>query len=306
MQRLVFILSYPFLWFIAALPFRLFYLFSDVVFFIVYHLAGYRRKVVRSNLKLVFPDISKTDLKHTERAFYRHMCDVFLETIKTMKISKTDFEKRFKVTNSHLVHAVEQYRSVVVLIPHYGNWEWSIAISNNVNIQCYAVYQKIQNRHFDALIRRIRAKWNSVLIHQKETVRTIIRNEKNGTKALYGIVSDQSPQRHRTRYWRPFMGITVPVFENPEQIARKFDLAVFFAKISKVKRGYYELEFVPISEQASQTAEHEITDKFIELTEDCIRQDPSLYLWTHRRWKHKDNVPSEFLEISKSSLDETG
>ncbi len=255
---------------------------------------------------MVFPKISQTDLKQIERSYYRHMCDVLLETIKTMKISKTDFEKRFRITNPHVVHAVEQYRSVIVLIPHYGNWEWSIAVSNNVNIKSYAVYQKIQNRYFDALIKRIRAKWNTTLIHQKEMVRTIIRNEKNGTKALYGIVSDQSPQSHRTRYWRPFMGITVPVFENPEQIARKFDLAVFFAKISKVRRGFYELEFVPISEQASLTAEHEITDKFIELTEDCIRQDPSLYLWTHRRWKHKDNVPAEFLGASPGSLDETG
>lgn len=222
------------------------------------------------------------------------MCDVFLETIKTLKIDREELDKRYRIIIPELMQKIERDRSILVLIPHYGNWEWSIAVSNHINIKSYAVYQKIQNRHFDALIKRIRAKWNTSLIHQKEMVRTIIRNENNGTKALYGIVSDQSPQSHRTRYWRSFMGITVPVFENPEQIARKYDLAVFFAKISKKSRGHYQFEFIPITEQGSQTDEHEITDRFIELTEDSIRADPSLYLWTHRRWKHRDKVPDEF------------
>ena len=222
------------------------------------------------------------------------MCDVFLETIKTMNIKKEDLEERYHINNPELIQKIEKSRSVIVLIPHFGNWEWSITANNYFNTKGYAVYQKIGNRHFDALIKKIRAKWNTTLIHQKEMVRTIIRNEKNGTKAVYGIVSDQSPQWHRTKYWRPFMGITVPVFDNPEYIARKFDLAVVFAKISKKSRGHYQFEFVQIAERGSLAEEHEITDRFIELTEECIREDPHLYLWTHRRWKHRDKVPEEF------------
>lgn len=90
------------------------------------------------------------------------------------------------------------------------------------------------------------------------------------------------------------MGITVPVFESPEMLARKFNLAVLYAQIKKIKRGHYQLEFVPITMEGAKSAEHEITDRFIELTESSIRKDPSYYLWTHRRWKHRDKVPEEF------------
>lgn len=224
------------------------------------------------------------------------MCDVFLETIKTMKISKAELTKRYRVVNIDLLHKLQDERNVLVLIPHYGNWEWSIVVNTVLKYYGYAVYQKIGNRYFDNLIKNIRARFNTRLIHQKEMVRTIIRNQDEGLKAIYGVVSDQSPQAHRTRYWRPFLGITVPVFDTPEIIARRFDLAVVYAKISKLKRGYYEFEFVPIASSGSQSSEHEITDKFFTLTEKSIREEPAYYLWTHRRWKHRDSVPEEFID----------
>ena len=288
MQRLVFILSYPILWFVAILPFRLFYAISDVVFFLLFYLVGYRRKVVRENLQLVFPEKTSDELKRIEKSFYRHMCDVFLETIKTMKVSKSALSERYCLVNPELLQQIETENSALVLIPHYGNWEWSIVINDILQTKGYAVYQKIGNKHFDSLIKKIRARWNTTLIHQKEMVRTILRNLDSGIGAVYGIVSDQSPMRHRTKYWRPFMGIKVPVFDSPEILARKFNLAVVYAKINKLKRGHYQLEFVPICEQGAHTNEHEITDRFIELTEASIRHQPEYYLWTHRRWKHRD------------------
>ena len=288
MQRLVYILSYPVLWFVAILPFRLFYAISDIVFLMLFYLIGYRRKVVRDNLKLVFPEFSETDIRRTEKKFYSHMCDVFLETIKTMKISKNALNQRYRIVNPEVLREMESKNSVMVLIPHYGNWEWSIAVNDILQTKGYAVYQKIGNKYFDALIKRIRARWNTTLIHQKEMVRTILRNLEDEIDAVYGIVSDQSPMRHRTKYWRPFMGIKVPVFDSPEIIARKFDLAVAYAKIEKLKRGHYQIEFIPICSNGKLTSENEITDRFIELTEESIRVNPAYYLWTHRRWKHRE------------------
>ena len=294
MQLLVYIISYPILWCIASLPFRLFYLFSDLLFFILFYLVRYRRTVVLENLNLAFPDKTPEEISRIEKDFYRHMCDIFLETIKTLKINKRDLEERYRIVNPTLIKNLEQRKSVMVLIPHYANWEWIIIVNSILNSKGYAVYQKIGNKYFDRLIRKIRAKLNTVLIHQKEMVRTILRNDQDNVTAVYGVVSDQSPQWHRTKYWRPFMGITVPVFESPELLARKFNLAVLFARIKKIKRGFYQVEFVPITENGSETSVHEITDQFIELTEACIRDHPADYLWTHRRWKHRDKVPAEF------------
>ena len=291
MQRLIFLISYPFLWCIAALPFRLFYFISDVFFILIYYLVRYRRDVVRTNLSLVFPDKQPDEIKQIEKEFYRHMCDVFLEAVKTMKLSKKEMSRRYKLVNPERLQELENGKSVLVLIPHYGNWEWSIAVNEILRTRGYAVYQKIGNKYFDSWIKKIRARWNTSLIHQKETVRTIVRNHQEGIHAVYGIVSDQSPQWQHAEYWRPFMNITVPVYDSPELLARKFDLAVVFAKISKLQRGHYQLEFAPITSNGAKTAEHEITDKFFELTESCIYEAPAYYLWTHRRWKHRDKVP---------------
>ena len=291
MQLLVFILVYPFLWFISILPYRLFYGFSDLVCFLVYHLIGYRKKVVRDNLELVFPTKSKQEINRIEKKFYTHMCDMFLEMVKTMNLSKDEVKKRYDVINIETLQKVLQTKSVLVVCSHYANWEWNVSINNYVDAKGYAVYQKIGNKYFDAFIKKVRARWNTTLITQRETVKTVIGNHKNNIRAGYGMVSDQSPQWHRAQYWSEFMGIKVPIFNGTEIMARKMDLAVVFLKVSKVKRGYYKAEFIPITMAGGSTEKNEITDQFLRLTENQIREAPEFYFWTHKRWKHRDKVP---------------
>lgn len=295
MQLLVYILAYPFLWLISMLPYKLFYFFSDLVYFLVYRVVGYRKKVVHKNLTLVFPDKSEKEKKSIQKAFYKHMCDMFLETIKTLNISEEELKKRYALPNIELLLDWEKERSILVLFPHYGNWEWSIIVNVYLKSKGFAVYQNIGNVYFDRLIKKIRGIWSTTPISQRETVITMARNHQKGIKGVYGIVSDQSPQAHLAQYWTEFMSIKVPVYNSPEILARKYNHAVVFAKVTKLKRGYYKAEFIPIAEEGSKTIENEITDKFLRLTEEEILKNPAYYLWTHRRWKHRDKVPAEYL-----------
>jgi Kdo2-lipid IVA lauroyltransferase/acyltransferase len=294
MQRLSYLVSYPFLWFISVLPFPLFYRLSDIACFLVYRLVGYRKKVVRSNLQLTFPGKTPDELKKIEKRFYRHMCDMFLESVKTMAINEADLRRRYLLPNLKRLQQMEKSRSVLLLYSHYGNWEWSVVVNRSINATGYAVYQKLNNPYFDKLFRRIRARWNTRPINQKETVRTVVKNERDGVRGIYGIVSDQSPQAHRAQYWAPFMGVTVPIFTGPETLARKLGLAVYYAKVNKLGRGHYSLEFVPICKDGQKTKEHEITDRFLQLVEEQVRAQPAFYLWTHRRWKHRNKVPERY------------
>lgn len=291
MQFLIFILAYPFLWFISVLPHKIFYFFSDIIFLIVYRIIGYRKAVVYENLSLVFPEKSSQEKKQIEKDFYRHMCDMFLETIRTMSISEEKLKKQYELPNVDLLLELEKDRSILVLFAHYGNWEWSIITNRYVKSRGFAIYQKIGNIYFDRLIKKIRATWNTTPISQRETVRTMMRNYNSGIKGVYGIVSDQSPQVERAQYWTEFMGIKVPVYNSPEVLAKKFNHAVVFAKVTKVKRGYYRTNFIPIAKEGANTKANEITDTFLRLTEEEIREHPQYYLWTHRRWKHRDKVP---------------
>ena len=294
MQFLVYILVYPLLWLISILPFRLFYFFSDFVFFVLFYVVGYRKRVVSENLARAFPGKSKKELKKIKKEFYRHMCDMFLEMVKTLNLSKEELKERYKIINIEVLQDIVKDKSVLIVCSHYANWEWNVSINNYVNAKGYAVYQKMGNTYFDDLIKKIRAKWNTTLITQQETVKTVYRNVQNGVNSAYGMVSDQSPQVKRAQYWSEFMGVKVPIFNGPESMAIKLDLAVVFLKVSKVKRGYYQAEFIPITTSGKQTKKHQITDQFLRLTEDQIREKPEYYLWTHKRWKHRNKVPVEF------------
>jgi KDO2-lipid IV(A) lauroyltransferase len=300
MSLLIFILAYPLLWTISRLPHRPFYAFSDIVFFWVYRVIGYRKKVVRGNLELVFPEKTPAELKRIEIGFYRHMCDMFLEMVKTMNLSKAEVKERYEVKNIEVLRDIEKERSILIVCSHYANWEWNVSINNYVDAKGYAVYQRIGNKYFDRWIKKVRARWNTTLITSEETVKTVVRNKRDGVIGIFGMVSDQSPQWHRAQYWTEFMGIKVPVINGAETMARKMNLAVVFLKVSQVKRGYYEAELIPITTSGSSTDKNEITDRFLRLTEQQIHEKPEYYLWTHRRWKHRDSVPTAFAEKSKS------
>lgn len=287
MHLLVYLLTYPILWLIANLPTPVLYRVSDLAFFLVYHLFGYRKKVVLDNLKLVFPEKEEAELLRIRRKFYRHMCDMFLEMARTMGISRSELKRRYVFKNLELIDKAGEGRSVMILLSHYGNWEWSAVINSHIKLQSVAMYQRINNPYFDKLVRRIRERWNAETIHQREAVRSIVRNEAAGRHCLYGVLSDQSPQKHRAKYWRSFLGPVVPIFDGPEALARKHGMAVFFGKVTKHSRGKYELDFIPIAEDASETSEHFITDRYLDLVEEQIRENPAYYLWTHRRWKHR-------------------
>jgi len=298
MQLLVFILAYPALWLLSILPYRIFYLFSDFVFFLVFHVFGYRKKVVYDNLKLVFPEKPEKEIRRIRKEFFKHMCDMFLEMVKTMGLSKEDIKKRYHIKNVEIIQEIEQEKSILVPCSHYANWEWNVSLNLYVQSKGYAVYQKVANKYFDKLVKDFRSRWNTTLITTHETVKTVMRNKKQDITAIYGMVSDQSPMVVHAHYWDKFMGITVPIYNGTEVLARKLDLAVVFMKVSKVKRGYYEAEFIPITLSGANTEPNEITKKFIQLAEQQIHEKPEHYLWSHKRWKHRDKVPAEFASNS--------
>ena len=293
MQLLVFLLAYPVLRLISILPRPLFYGFSDLVFVLVFHLARYRRKVVRDNLSLALPELTALERKRIEKDFYRHLCDLFLEMVKTMDLSRKEVQKRYHIKNIELLKDLEKERSILILCTHYANWEWNTSINNYVTSKGFAIYQKIGNVYFDRLIQKIRARWNTEPLEQKDTVKRIVQNERDGIRGIYGIVNDQSPMMSKAQYWTDFMGIEVPVFTGAESLVRKLDMAAVFLKVSKVKRGFYEAEFIPIAESGGDTKEHQITDRFLRLAEKQIRERPEHYLWTHRRWKHRGKGPGK-------------
>lgn len=288
MQFIIYILLYPILWCISILPFRLLYVVSDGFYFLTYYIIGYRKKIVRDNLALTLPHLSDKERLIIEKKSYQNMCDVFLEMIKTLTISKTEIDKRYKFKNIEVYLELEKKgKSIALLCAHYASYEWVVSINSKITFEGYAIYKKINNRYFDKLVRDIRSKFKATLITTKETIPTMENNFKNRKLGLYGLVSDQSPRFGSFYHWNKFMGIEVPIHTGGEMLAKKYDMNVIFLRTKKLRRGFYEAELEILSENAKEEPNYEITDRFLKLVEQQIYEKPENYLWTHKRWKHR-------------------
>jgi KDO2-lipid IV(A) lauroyltransferase len=288
MQFLVFIIAFPLLWIISILPFPVFYIFSDFVYLIVYYVVRYRKKTVRDNLALAFPNLTAKERLIIEKKSYHHLCDMFLEMIKTMTISQEEMNKRFTITNLELVKEFEKKgKSTILLASHYASWEWLLSLNDKTIFKGIGVYKKIANKYFDKLIRDIRSKYNAELVETKKAIPLMAENQHNGVISMYGLASDQSPKLDRAFHWDTFMGVEVPVHTGAEMLAKRYDLNVLFVKVKKVKRGFYEATFVPISDNPKAVPNFEITTLFLREVEKQIYEAPEYYFWTHKRWKHR-------------------
>ena len=288
MQFLVYILAYPILWLISILPFRIFYWFSDFVFFLVYYVLGYRRKVVRENLALALPHLNLAERKVIEKKFYQHMCDMFLETIKTMGISPEEMDKRFQITNLDLIKEyAKKGKSVILVASHYASYEWLLTMNTKIDFKGIAVYKTLANPYFDRLVRRIRSKYDTELIETRKAIPMMAQNQREGILSMYGLASDQSPKLDRIFHSMKFMGVEVPVHTGAEMLAKKYDLSVIMVKVKKVARGYYEATFLPIAENPNDYANFDLTEKYLREVEKQILEAPEYYLWAHKRWKHR-------------------
>ena len=270
--------------------FWLLYLFSDFLFLIVYYLVRYRRKVVRKNLLNAFPDMPRKEIIRHEKKFYHHLCDYFVETVKTLRMSEAEMRKRMHFVNPEVLNQLmKSGRSCIMSLGHYGNWEWAASIMLHLlpEIDGGIVYKELHSDSFDWLFRKIRSKFGALPIEKRTIVRKLIRMKKEGETILVGFLTDQRPPRVSDKYWTTFLNQDTPVQTGMEKIARSLSMSVVFTDMEKVKRGCYRARFVVLSPDAAEDSEHLITEKYMRSLEKAILRAPGYYLWSHNYWKFK-------------------
>ncbi len=290
MQFLAFAITYPFIYLLSRLPMRVLYVLSDFFFFLMFNVIGYRKIVVLENLKLAFPEKSEEERKKIAKDFFRHLTDLIMESVKAFSISEKEMSKRYSYKNPELVNNfTKQGRSIALVAAHQANWEWSISLPLVLDGNVNGAYTKLGNPYFEKVVRSSREKYGIIGYKTSETVKGMQKNFAEKTQGLYILLSDQSPQLHKTFYWNEFFGVQVPMHTGAEILAKKFDLVVINYITRKVKRGYYETEFQLITDAPKEFEDYQITDKYTRLTENNIKEQPALYLWSHKRFKHRNS-----------------
>lgn len=275
---------------LAYFPLCLLYILSDFLFYTVYYIVRYRRRVVRKNLVGSFPDKNPAEILKIEKKFYRYFCDLFVETIYVTGISEEEYLQRIKYLNIDLIaNLYAEKKSVMMMTAHYCNWEWLSSMSLVLPSEgpMEGIYKELSNKKFDKFMFDLREKFGGRNIENKILFKTMLKNRQNAIYSIYCMISDQRPAPGSSRHWLPFLNQDTSVLIGTEQLARKFDYPVVFLDMRRQKRGYYVCEFVMISEHPKLEAENEITRKYMELLEKKIKDKPEFWLWTHNRWKHR-------------------
>ena len=276
-----------FLTLISRLPFRIIYIFSDFLYFVLYYIIRYRKAVVLENLQNSFPEKSSAEIKKISRKFFHYLADLTIEIVKMAGMRNSDFRKRMNVENPELLYGFFlRGQSVVVLSMHYCNWEWSSSVSLFVKHKLLGVYKPLHNKNFDRFVNQNRANTGSEVVQNSKILRRLVEAEKNKQPVLIGLIADQTPPKFH-KFWLNFMNQETMFYTGPAAISKRFNYPVFFQKMEKTGRGKYRTKFELICEKPAEMSEAEIMKIYIRKMEEVINRHPEFYMWSHRRWKHK-------------------
>lgn len=272
---------------LSRLPLSMLYLFSAFIYHLVYHIFGYRRKVVMENLHNAFPDKNPEELRAIEKRFFKHLSRLVVEIFKMRSISAKELSKRVYFKNLDLITAyLDKGKSILLCSPHYGNWEWGVmALGLHVRSNIYTIYKPLSNKAFDKWFYDMRHRFGNALIPMRNTLRAVHTTAQE--TSIFCFANDQAPPREESHHWINFLNQPTSFHLGVEKIAIKTNRPVFYSAIRYKKKGHYEVEFIPICLDPEKAVTNEITTTYAKQLAEVLRTEPPYWLWSHKRWKHK-------------------
>lgn len=271
---------------LSRLPFGVIYFVSDGLFLLIYYLVGYRKKVVFNNLRNSFPEKSEGEIKKIAKGFYRHFCDLIVEAIKVAGLSREEMIKRMHIENTELVEDLyKKNKNIIVMAGHYNNWEWAAtAVPAFINHRCKGIFNPLKNKEFNDYISVSRSKFGMELVSKRKFYNELIPVSGEKPKAVF-FLSDQLPKNPYKTFWTDFLNQETGFPYGAGVYAIKYDYPVVFGEVHKEKRGYYKIRMKVITEYPLKTSQDEILEKYSQLLEQQIINNPQFWLWSHKRWK---------------------
>ncbi len=272
-------------------PLKFLYVVSDFTYFIIFYIIRYRREVVFENLENSFPEKSPAGIRAVAKGYYRHLCDLIVESIYQRRMGEDEIKRRVTYNNPEVIQKYyDEGKHVAAVMGHYCNWEWIYGFPLITRYKCITIYKQLKSRVFDKLMFDMRSRFGAELVPMKKAFRKIYDYDKKGIPTITDFIADQTPSRGNTLYWVDFMNQDTPVYLGAERIAKKMNMAVVYFKMNKIRRGYYEVDFIPLYDNAAETSDYEITNAHVARLEQQINDQPEYWLWSHRRWKIKRNL----------------
>ena len=272
--------------FLSRLPLRVLYGISDVLYFLMRYIIRYRKEVILENLRLSFPEKSEADIQRIMHGFYHNLADIIVETIKIPRLSADEMRKHVHIKNADIVRARLQAGEIVIgMGSHQCNWEWFAQAIKVHDIPIDIVFKPLSSEFSGKLLYYIRSHFGGNVVSMHNLPRHMVANK--NTPRLIALGSDQVPDIPEQAFWTDFLHRDTPFYPGSERLARRQNLPVFYMDIVRVRRGYYEAEFQLLAESPyDELPLGAIMERYRDAIEVTIRQNPSDWLWSHKRWKH--------------------
>ena len=299
-MKLLYAIVYAGWYLLSLLPLRVLYVISDGLYFLLYKVGGYRRKVVRKNLTSSFPEKSEAEIRHIEHDFYHFFCDLIVESVKLMTIRRENMKRRMVLKGTEIIaEVVEKGQSCVIYTGHYCNWEWitPLPLWLTPKAKMGLIYHPVENPEFDRLFLHMRGRFGTVCIPMQDTLRTLIEYNRNHQPMVIGFVSDQKPHWVNIHHWVDFLHHDTPVVTGTERIVKKLNYAAVYLDVRRVRRGYYEGEFRLLTSTPKDMPDYALTDAYFTCLEQTIQRDPAFWLWSHDRWARTREEFNERFEV---------
>lgn len=282
MQALGYYLAYPFVFLVGILPFPALYFISDCFAFII-RVSGYRKGVIQTNLRNSFPEKTEKEINALTRSYYHYMCDLTLETFKLIRMSEAETRKHIQVINPEVSRQLrDRNQSFIFALGHYGNWEWVGHAFQLFTVHTLVIiYHPLSNPYFDRMMQRLRIRYGMEVTTMQHSMRTMFANRDRLTATAF--VGDQAAPTNA--HWMTFLNQDSSVYNGIDKMSHKLNLPVVYCHLKRPRRGYYTVELEVIVEDPSKMKENEITEIYIRRLERDIRENPVMWLWSHRRWK---------------------
>ena len=251
----------------------------------MFYIVRYRRKVVRVNLNRSFSEKPKHEIKVIEKKFYRHFGDLMIESLKNAGSSR-QVPNRIQYKNADFLHKLhDEGRSIILYAAHYGNWEWLSVLPLTFKFRMIAFYQPLSNVVFDALIKRSRERYGITAVPSSQAYKALKTYNDNGEHTLSLVLGDQSPPPDGAMVWLPFLNRETAFIVGAGKIAKKLGHIAVYPHFRKLSRGHYEVEFIILKADENPGNENPYVKSYAAQLEKSIQSEPSMWLWSHRRWK---------------------
>lgn len=286
----MYLLFYGLLYPLSLLPMQILYTLAYPIYITLTYIIKYRKRITIENLTFSFPNKTHAEILTLYKLYNRHLSHIIVEMLKMLTISKKNLDKRYYCKNPEIVNSYfEQKKSIILLSAHYNNWEWMILqLDSMFKHHGVGVGKANSNKKFEYLINKARTRYGTEVVFADHVRELFEKNNTEQTPAAYMMLSDQSPNNLKKSYITNFLNQESCMIFGGEYFAKKYDLPVFYYQVVQDKPGYYHIELELITKSPNTTQHGEITEKYSQLLEKTIRQKPEFWLWSHRRWKNRN------------------